>query len=53
MHDGLEAREGDLAAIAIHVERRADALRALAGIGWHPAEEEGEEEPPAERAEAS
>jgi NhaP-type Na+/H+ or K+/H+ antiporter len=36
MHDHLEPREGDLAAIALHVERRDQALAALASLGWRP-----------------
>jgi len=39
MHDALELREGDAAAIALHVERRDEALAALAALGWQPPEE--------------
>ncbi len=48
MHDSLEPREGDRAAVAVFVERRDDSLAALAARGWHPAPEtEGPDEPPA------
>ncbi len=35
MHDQLAPREGDVAAIALHTERREEALEALAALGWH------------------
>jgi NhaP-type Na+/H+ or K+/H+ antiporter len=38
MHDQIAPREGDAAAVAVHGERREDALEALAALGWHPDE---------------
>jgi NhaP-type Na+/H+ or K+/H+ antiporter len=45
MHDAVEPRDGDRAAVAVFVERREDAILALAARGWHAAAgEEGRDE---------
>jgi len=44
MHDQLAPREGDVAAIALHVERRDDALAALAALGWQREEARSDEQ---------
>jgi hypothetical protein len=36
MHSGRNHQEGDVAAIAIHLPEREDALRDLASRGWQP-----------------
>jgi hypothetical protein len=36
MHSGRKHRAGDIAAIAIHLPEREDALRDLASQGWQP-----------------
>ncbi|MEN8181041.1 MAG: cation:proton antiporter, partial [Myxococcota bacterium] len=37
MHANLELREGDEATVVLHVEEEAEALEALATLGWTPA----------------